>query len=351
MIKKIVLGLFTLFVLQWASNVSLRAQPSHLCVKFASCGYYSFYNMVCVPPLPPGAASCQASPTWGLNCAVVTDQCGAPPSWCPTCAAQGGAATGAPINLTNGNTYIQQTDVRLPGLGNGITLVRTWNSMWPSSQSASRVGLFGPNWRSTYEERIIPGSGDSVNYTAYSRSDGGLWYFGSSDGGSTWSLAAPAYVVATMTKGTSAWTMTFQNGEQRLFDINSGSLTAIVDRNGNTTQLSYDGLNRLVTVTDPSSRHLYFGYGSDSSLLVTSITSDVGLTLAYAYDGQGRLILVTKPDQRTLSFQYDGNSMITAVSDSDGRILESHTYDSSGRGSTSSRAGGVEAVTLSYPNH
>jgi YD repeat-containing protein len=83
--------------------------------------------------------------------------------------------------------------------------------------------------------------------------------------------------------------------------------------------------------------------------LVTSVTSDVGLSLSYAYDSNGRLIQVTKPDLTTISFQYDSNSLITAVLDSNGKILESHTYDSSGRGLTSSRAGGVEALTLTYP--
>jgi YD repeat-containing protein len=59
---------------------------------------------------------------------------------------------------------------------------------------------------------------------------------------------------------------------------------------------------------------------------------------------------VTKPDLTTLSFEYDSNGFISAVKDSDGKILESHTYDSKGRGLTSSRAGGVDAVTITYPN-
>src|SRR5256886_16784570 len=39
------------------------------------------------------------------------------------------------------------------------------------------------------------------------------------------------------------WTITFQNGEQRRFDGTSGMLTSIIDRNGNTTTLTYDGGN------------------------------------------------------------------------------------------------------------
>jgi YD repeat-containing protein len=258
---------------------------------------------------------------------------------CPTC-----PHGGHPISLATGNTYIQQADIRIPGLSNGLTLDRTWNSQWPSSQMATQVGLFGPNWRSTYEERVFLGSD---GYMRYARSDGSFWSFGV--GGPGWAVVAPGNAGATLVQGSSYWTVTLKNGEQRRFDINSGSLTAIIDRNGNTTQLTYDGLNRLVTVTDPVSRHLTFTYANNTSFLITGVSSDVGgLSLTYAYDSQNRLSQVTKPDQTTLTFQYDSNSMITAVLDSNGKVLESHTYDSSHRGLTSSRAGGVEALSISY---
>jgi YD repeat-containing protein len=81
---------------------------------------------------------------------------------------------------------------------------------------------------------------------------------------------------------------------------------------------------------------------------VTSVTSDFGESVSYSYDSQGRLNQVTEPDGSTLSFQYDSNSFISAVVDSHGKILESHTYDSSGRGLTSSRANGAESLTISY---
>jgi YD repeat-containing protein len=210
---------------------------------------------------------------------------------------------------------------------------------------AFQTGLFGPNWRSTYEERIFSG-GD--NYVKYARSDGSYWSFGGA--GSLYPVA-PGNVAATLTTDSppTQWTMTFQNGEKRIFSYTSGSLTGIIDRNGNATQLTYDGINRLVTVTDPGGRHLYFGYQNNSSYLITSVSSDVGISLTYSYDTQGRLIQVTEPDQTTLSYQYDANSMITAVIDSNGKILESHTYDYCSRGTSGARAGGVDSVALSYP--
>jgi YD repeat-containing protein len=300
-------------------------------------------------PFPPGCFWLAASPVgfsaligcWGSSCP--------PPGWFPRCGGggaggPGGAGAGCPINLTNGNTYIEQTDVRIPGLGGGLGLERTWSSIWPTVLSGFQVGMFGPNWRSTYEERVFLGSGVYSGYTLYLRSDGGLWVF-SSNG----NLAAPASATATLSQNGTQWTLAFQNGEQRIFSYTSGSLTSIKDRNGNTTSLSYDGSNRLATVTDPASRTLTFTYGGSTGNLVTSLTSSVGISLSYSYDTQGRLIQVTKPDQTTLSFTYDNSSLITAVTDSQGKTLESHTYDTKGRGLTSSEANGVNALTVSYP--
>jgi YD repeat-containing protein len=159
-----------------------------------------------------------------------------------------------------------------------------------------------------------------------------------------------AYNVS-LTNGATKWTLTFNTGEKRTFEITNPPLpmtwilTSITDRNGNTTQLTWNG-SSLVTVTDPASRHLYFSYANN---LVVGVSSDAGISLSYAYDAFGRLTTVTKPDLTTVSFQYDSNSMISAVVDTNGKVMEAHTYDGELRGVTSSRAGGVDAVTVTYP--
>ncbi len=121
------------------------------------------------------------------NCAPAA----APGETCPTC-----PHGGSPISLATGNTYIQQADVQIPGLSNGLALVRTWNSQWPSTQMASQVGLFGPNWRSTYEERVFLGSD---GYMRYARGDGSFWSFGV--GGPGWAVVAPGNAGATLVQG------------------------------------------------------------------------------------------------------------------------------------------------------
>ena len=185
------------------------------------------------------------------------------------------------------------------------------------------------------------------NYLKYSRSDGSFWSFGFT--GNSWIPAAPSTEIATLIQGATTWTLTFQSGEKRIFDLTTGHLLSIVDRNGNTTQLTYDGSNRLTTITDPVGRQLTLGYASSSSFLVTGITSTVaGITFTYTYDTQNRLTQVTRPDLTTLNYTYNALSQITSVTDMNGKVLESHTYDSGGRGLTAADANGIQAVTLSY---
>jgi len=153
--------------------------------------------------------------------------------------------------------------------------------MWAATQTTNQIGSFGLKWKSNYDERVYVGTDHFVKYAT---GGGDLWSFGRSSSGPGFSVAAPANVNATLVAGTTTWTLTFQNGEKRLFNIGTGQLTAIIDRNGNTTQLSYDSSSRLVTVTDAAGRHLYFTYANSSSLLVTGVSSDVGLSLSYSYD-------------------------------------------------------------------
>jgi len=382
-IRNVCLGVFALVMLVCGSSSSVGAQTAW--AGGNPCQLYLTANDLGADlgvAVPPGAIQVYENTVLGLGGEStyafwrwVCPPPAAPSETCPTCgnvsgggSGDGGSADGGStgggdngssgvsgasgssgsISLASGNTNIHQSDLRIPGLGGGLRLKRTWNSLWPATQSGFQIGLFGPNWRSTYEERVFVGAD---NYIKYGRSDGSFWSFGWSSYG-TYIPAAPQNVTATLVWSNSGgpWTLTFQNGEQRLFDNTSGKLTAIIDRNGNITTLSYDSLGRLATVTDPASRHLYFNYSTGTGSLVTSVTTDVGLTVTYSYDSNGRLTQVTEPDGSTLAFQYDANSFVSAVLDSQGKILESHTYDTSGRGLTSSRANGVDAITVSYGN-
>jgi YD repeat-containing protein len=312
----------------------------------ASCDYGYVYQAYSGIPLTPGTYRCDPFAPYTLACYAKTNACtpvsAVQETSCGKCAS---ASAGMPINLTNGNTFITHNDFAIPGLGGGISLSRVWNSKWPDSQAALITGRFGKNWRSTYEERLFF---YQDGYLKYSRSDGSYWSFGYDPAAQRTIIIAPADVSATLTNSGSVDTVTFFDGSKRTFDQTSGWLKSIIDRNGNTTTLSYDTNNRLIQVIDPALRTVTFAYASPTSNLVSSVTSNAG-TFTYDYDSESRLIKVTHPNNSFVTFEYDAQSLITAVKDSEGKLLEGHTYDSQNRGLSSTRANGVDAITVSYP--
>jgi YD repeat-containing protein len=334
--------------MQSALGMKAEAQNANPCTTQVFCSAYSF-SALCAPPLPAGAFGCVSSGNWSLACQVMNPNC-TPEPVCQHCAINGPTSNASnPITLGTGNTFISEVDVKVPGIGGGLSLTRTWNSLWPGLAGGQQGGIFGPNWRSTFEERIYLGTD---RYMKYMRGDGEIWSFGYTGPaleGTTWQPAGPFTESVGLKMAPLQSTLTFANGEVHTFDPSTGNLLSITDRNANVTQLAYDSSNRLATVTDPASRHLYFNYPNGSSFLVSSVTSDFGISLSYSYDTQGRLIQVTKPDQTTVNFTYNSQSFITSVTDSNGKVLESHTYDAGGRGLTGARAGGAEAVTVIYP--
>ena len=172
-----------LAILLFAWSVGATAQ-SQSCVAPVVCGGYSF-NSGCLPILPKTAYACGTIAPFEAQCSVNTTACAPPPSDCSK------TSCGAPINLADGNTSIAETDLKAPGLGGGLTLVRTWNSVWPARMIGSTGGMFGPNWTSNFEESVFVGSDE---YMKYARSNGGFWSFGwtgQTDNTNTYALAGP----------------------------------------------------------------------------------------------------------------------------------------------------------------
>lgn len=334
MIKRFILSCLVAFFLQCLGSPSARAQNADPCLAVSTWWFPD--------PIPSGWFYLGAYP--GTFVYLIGAHTCAPPPKCPCNKNADVSVGGNPIYLASGDTYIEDTDVSIPGLGGGLVLRRRWNSVWPAGEITSSVGIFGAQWKSTYDERVFM---DGSDYLTYAKGDGSYISFVMDNTGSFTSgngKGAIAYVPKpTITS------LNFQGGETRLFNPTTGVLTAIIDRNGNATQLTYDASGRLTTVTDAASRHLYFNYPNGSSFLVSSVTSDFGVSLSYSYDASNRLTQVTKPDLSTINYTYNAQSLITQVTDSNGKVLESHTYDSVGRGLTSSRANGVNSMSVAYP--
>jgi YD repeat-containing protein len=297
--------------------------------------------------------TCVAEPGGYQDCWVTNAECApAPAQKCPWCG-------GAPIDFASGDTYVTQTDIKIPGLGGGLTLQRTWNSLSPENppsfgvgpNGTLPVGMFGPGWTSNFEENVWIGSDGYMKQMLGSGDVNSFGFSGVGSGNSQFVTAGRGSQNTVLTQTPSNWTLALPNGSQELFDGSSGKLLSLTDRNGNITTLTYDSSFRLITVTDPVSRHLYFSYASPSSYLVTNVTSDFGISLSYLYDSLGRLIQYTKPDNTIVMLLYNDQNplLVTTILDSNGIVLETHTYNECAQGVMSARANGVETINVSYP--
>jgi RHS repeat-associated protein len=91
-------------------------------------------------------------------------------------------------------------------------------------------------------------------------------------------------------------------------------LSQIIDSQGNTLTLNYDGQQRLTSLTDATGRQTTFTYGLPGhSLMVTQITDPFGRSANLTYDASARLSSITDVIGLTSSFTYDANSLVDSM--------------------------------------
>jgi RHS repeat-associated protein len=247
---------------------------------------------------------------------------------------------GKPVNVTNGNMYLQQTDYRLPGIGDGLEITRTYNS---KNQTA---GLFGYGWSSILDESVVP---YGTKLLRLNLPDGRAVYLTRSSTSDPY-LAAPMSFYGQVVKNVdNTYTLTFKDGRVHQFNAN-GRLTSFADRNGNTITLTLNGSGNPTTITDASGRTITLTY--DSFTKIATISDSTGTIATYVHAFWNRLTSVTYADGSKYVFTdvFSGNNVyLTTVKDALNNVLESHTYDSQGRALTSEIAGnGTERYTFNY---
>ena len=263
-----------------------------------------------------------------------------------------------PVNVTNGNMWLRQTDYSLPGIGENIEINRFYNSVIQTS------GLFGFGWSTKYDESLWFYDDKMIRVNM---PDGRAVYFGRSNTTDPFIAASPD-VYGNIVKSTTdnSYTLTFKDGRVHHFHAN-GRLDWQKDRNSNQTLLSYDGATgtgNLTRITDGFGRSLKIKRFTDGSMKICdgddSGNQDPcagnGKIATYEYaQNTSKLTTVTFNDGSQYKFDYttiNGKTYLQTVKDALDNILETHDYDSSGRATTSGKAvgGAIEKYTLNYTN-
>jgi RHS repeat-associated protein len=238
----------------------------------------------------------------------------------------------SPVDFTTGMKIEQAADISFGGSLGGVQLVR----IYTSDMSGSAVfGRFGRGTRDNFDVQltgnwVVNGAGRvrmpyeitgrQYNYT---RTD--------PDGALVFTTNTVAGQLGDAVRKLSNGTFEYRFAEGALLKFNSaGTLTAMVDRNGNTTTLTYTGGN-LTRITDAVGRSVNLTYSGGS---ISTATDPLGRVWTYTYGSfagiAGFLSTVTDPLNNVTRFSYT-NARLSSITDPLGNAIKQITYDANGR--------------------
>jgi RHS repeat-associated protein len=246
-----------------------------------------------------------------------------------------------PVNLATGVFTTRAGDLDLPGRVLNFSFTRWYNSADLTS------GPLGPGWTHSFNWSLR----DSGGGVEIRRGDGRRESFVRNGDGS---YSDPPGVFDTLAKNSDgSFTLTLPNQVRYEFST-SGQLTRIHEPAGNQLTLGYASGN-LATITDTVGRLITLSY--DASARLVALQDPLARRVTYGFDGGGRLASVTDklgnapgedPARHRWIYGYDGTtSHLVSITDPDGRVRVSNSYDAQGR--VVQQSDGLGAVTgMSY---
>jgi RHS repeat-associated protein len=260
-----------------------------------------------------------------------------------------------PVDLSTGEKLEFETDISFGGARGGLTLERVFNS---DLAATITFGRFGRGWKDNFSIQLTASAftqGGAGNVIFPQDETGRLFSYAgtNSDGSMSFTNSTVDYLLGDVVKALPNGTFQYRYKDGAVLQFNSsGLLTAQVDRNGNTTTLTYSGGN-LTQITDPVGRSITLTYTIDrGNPVVTSATDPIGRTWQYAYtdanvDSGGQLVSVTDPLGFTETYGYSLFEL-TTITDKRGNVAKIITYDANDRVVQEQFAdGGIETFTYS----
>lgn len=272
-----------------------------------------------------------------------------PPEQFKTLPPQQCTAVGNPILPGQACKVQREADYAAAGVS-PIEFVRSYSSQHPYHHLSAMTRPLGNRWRHNYEIRLNPQAG--ANQVLLLTDDGSILHFTPKAGSST-EWVGDADVVGKLTKGMSTWTYRSKDDVVDTFDT-EGKLKTRVLRDGRSLSFGYDTKGRLISVTDNFGHTLVLAYNAVG--LLSEVTDLENQKITYTYDAGKSLQSVTYPDTRVRSYSYTSvtvagkvePALLTGLTDENGTLFASWSYDASAQPISSEHAGGVDRHTLVY---
>ncbi|MEU6393646.1 RHS repeat-associated core domain-containing protein [Streptomyces sp. NPDC046939] len=225
----------------------------------------------------------------------------------------------ARIDFSTGNLMLAATDFSIAGVGQDLTLARTYNSLdAPWGTVSQRWWQQYERYLETFDNEIVlyDASGDTVRFTK------------NSDG----TFKTPAGYSKDLKKNTDGtYTLTnWKSGSKDTYDA-GGSLTKVTDRNKGTitvTRHGKTGNDQGFKLTETRSGRFIDLVKTDASQWQAKDNS--GRTAVFDLDPDGNLARTTDAEGKTTTFGYDTSGRITKITTAEGRVTV-FTYDDANR--------------------
>jgi RHS repeat-associated protein len=260
----------------------------------------------------------------------------------PTCScATTPSDTSSSLSASEGN-LMEQVPISTTGSAGGATVnvSAVYNSYNADGSRAAVDTVMGFGWTHSYNTFLFTQFSAMFRYDGHGR----VTKYGLGPGGTY--ITADGYFETLVRNSATVFTLTRKDQTVSTFTLIPGTpflvagpvwqLTRVVDRNGNTTTLTYAGGNltgitdtygrttsltytaqkKLSSVTDPAGRVTKFQYDSTGHML-TRITDPIGNSIQYSYNTLYQLTSKTDKAGRTFNYAYSGNEPI-AIDDSAG---------------------------------
>jgi YD repeat-containing protein len=222
-----------------------------------------------------------------------------------------------PVNAATGNFVHADRDLRFPGFGAVLDVVRAYNSF-----NAGRVGLFGRGWTSLLDVALeVDGAAAGVVRLRFT--DGAVVPF-TTDGTGGWAPNVRRRMRLEVTD--SGWRVERHNGRREWHFDSDGSLTGGAELAAEWA-LSRDGDRSITCVEARSGRWVRYDLTGG---LVTEVATSDDRRCRYRYDPAGNCTAVDRAIGDVVH-EIGPDGFLTALWDADGVPLFTNTYDSVGR--------------------